>query len=119
MAGASELNLAAKGFGPGLGPLLAGSPDVAKLTSLDVSDNDLGIDGARALAGSPRWGELRELDLGGNDIGDEGANAIAHAPGVSGAGDLERERQFHRQRRHQCFGQRRVASPELARSEHE
>jgi hypothetical protein len=49
LGGATELNLAAKGFGPGLGPLLADSPDLAKLSSLDVSDNDLGIDGARAL----------------------------------------------------------------------
>src|SRR4051812_36967177 len=48
----SELNLAAKGFGPGLGPLLANSEALSAVSSLDVSDNDLGVEGARALAGS-------------------------------------------------------------------
>src|SRR5450631_456140 len=49
LGGATELNLAAKGFGPGLGALPADSPDLAKLSALDVSDNYLGIDGVRAL----------------------------------------------------------------------
>ncbi len=84
LGGATELNLAAKGFGPGLGPLLADSPDLAKLSSLDVSDNDLGIDGVRALTASTRLGQLRELDLGGNDIGDDGASAVAHSAALAG-----------------------------------
>jgi hypothetical protein len=82
LGGATELNLAAKGFGPALGPLLADSPDLAKLSSLDVSDNDLGIDGVRALTASTRLAQLRDLDLGGNDIGDEGASSVARAPAL-------------------------------------
>ncbi|MEI9939712.1 MAG: hypothetical protein WDO69_21030 [Pseudomonadota bacterium] len=80
----SELKLAAKGFGPELGSVLADSPSLASLTSLDVSDNDLAIEGARALARSPYLKAVRELDLGGNDIGDEGAQAIARATALSG-----------------------------------
>jgi len=79
----TELDLAAKGWGADLAALLANSPKVAELHSLDVSDNDLGPSGARALAGGGHWNSLRELDLGGNDIDDEGATAIAHAPGFS------------------------------------
>ena len=84
LGGATELNLAAKGFGPGLGALLADSPDLAELRALDVSDNDLGIDGVRALTASTRLTQLRELDLGGNDIGDDGASAVAHSPTLAG-----------------------------------
>ena len=50
---------------------------LSSLTSLDISDNELGVQGALALARSPHLKALRELDLGGNDIGDEGARAIA------------------------------------------
>jgi Ran GTPase-activating protein (RanGAP) involved in mRNA processing and transport len=77
--GVSQLNLAAKGWGPGLGPLLGESAAVESLISLDVSDNALGIIGARALVSSAHLAALRELDLGGNDIGDDGATAIANA----------------------------------------
>lgn len=74
-----DLNLAAKGYGPGLGSLLAEATSLSALTSLDVSDNALGADGARALSQSPNLTGVRDLDLGGNDIADDGAEAIAHA----------------------------------------
>jgi Ran GTPase-activating protein (RanGAP) involved in mRNA processing and transport len=79
LGGAHELNLAAKGWGPELGPLLAESAALESLSALDVSDNDLGVTGARAIAGSAHLSALRDLDLGGNDIGDQGAIAVANA----------------------------------------
>lgn len=84
LGGASELSLAAKGWGPGLGPMLGGSPALESLTELDVSDNDLGVEGARALARSSHLAALRDLEIGGNDIGDDGAIAIAHAQFLAG-----------------------------------
>src|SRR6185369_17416463 len=68
-----ELDLAAKGWGAELGKLLGGAETLEGLERLDVSDNDLGPDGARGLLGSAHLGKLAELDLGGNEIGDDGA----------------------------------------------
>jgi len=88
----SELSLAAKGFGPGLVSVLSAAPSLSALTSLDVSDNDLGVEGARSLARSLHLDAVRELDLGGNDIGDEGAQAIARGRlGWPGYAQLERQ----------------------------
>jgi Leucine-rich repeat (LRR) protein len=84
LGGATELKLAAKGWGPELGSVLAESVELDSLSELDVSDNELGIVGTRALASSAHLSALRDLDLGGNDIGDEGAIAIAGAKSLAG-----------------------------------
>jgi Ran GTPase-activating protein (RanGAP) involved in mRNA processing and transport len=83
LGGRSELNLAAKGWGPGLGTLLGESAALESLIELDVSDNDLGVEGARALARSTHLLGVRDLELGGNDIGDDGAIEIAHAEALA------------------------------------
>src|SRR5262249_2881948 len=63
--------------------LLGALPDAA-LSSLDLTSNNCGVEGARALAGSPALGGLRVLRLGGNQIGLEGAEALAASPAVAG-----------------------------------
>ena len=47
------------------------------LQKLDLSENRIGAEGARALAASENLRGLKELDLSDNDIGDEGARALA------------------------------------------
>src|SRR5882724_2951103 len=84
LGGESELRLAAKGWGPALGRVLGESAALEALNALDVSDNELGVEGAQALARSSHLTALRSLDLGGNDIGDAGAIAISKAMSLAG-----------------------------------
>src|SRR5262249_49993230 len=58
---------------------LAASPHVARLRSLDLSENQLVDRDAIALADSPHFGRLRWLDLARNRIGDRGVDALAAA----------------------------------------
>ena len=44
------------------------------LTSLDLADNSIGAEGAKAIAALTG---LRALNLAGNRTGDEGAKAVA------------------------------------------
>ncbi len=55
---------------------LAESETLDKLTSLDLSSNQISSVGAQALAESQILIKLTSLDLGSNQIGDDGAQAI-------------------------------------------
>ena len=59
---------------------IATSPQLAHLTTLDLSQNQLGDEGAKAIAASPQLAQLTELSLHDNDITDEGAKALAESP---------------------------------------
>jgi lysophospholipase L1-like esterase len=59
---------------------LAQSEHLAGLETLNLSNNRIGDEGARALANSEHLAGLRTLNLGGNDIGDEGARTLATSP---------------------------------------
>ena len=53
-------------------------PHCQQLTTLDLGDNKLGPEGAKALAAQLRHcQQLTTLDLGGNELGEEGAQALA------------------------------------------
>jgi hypothetical protein len=85
LQGVSHLQLRGRGWGPELGRILAKSPALANVLSLDVSDNALGAQGASALASCPHLSSLVELNIGGNDIGDEGARALGAATATTSA----------------------------------
>lgn len=55
-----------------------------RLTTLDLSNNDLTARGARALAAWPGAASLQWLDLSNNGIGESGAKALANSPYLSG-----------------------------------
>ena len=58
------------------------------LTNLNLIDNSIGGEGAKALVSALRVkGVLKALKIGGNDLGDEGAKAIRDA--VSGQEGFE------------------------------
>jgi uncharacterized protein (TIGR02996 family) len=54
------------------------------LSSLDLSANALGEEGARVLAASPVLGNLRRLGLGGCRLGATGIRALASSPALAG-----------------------------------
>jgi uncharacterized protein (TIGR02996 family) len=59
---------------------LAAQPWLARLASLDLSDNWIGDEGAAALAYSAHLGNLASLNLANNDLGDDGVAALACSP---------------------------------------
>jgi uncharacterized protein (TIGR02996 family) len=59
---------------------LAASPYLARVTTLDLENNDLGDEEVQALAASPHLGPLTTLLLWSNRIGDDGARALARSP---------------------------------------
>ncbi len=60
---------------------LAGSPLMAKLTALDLSENSYIQDvGARTLAHSPNAANLKSLNLRDNQVGYDGVAALAGSP---------------------------------------
>ena len=61
-------------------PELLQRTHLANLTTLDLYDNGIGAEGAKALAGSPHLANLTSLNLGNNWIGDEGVVALAGSP---------------------------------------
>jgi uncharacterized protein (TIGR02996 family) len=63
---------------------LAGSPHLARLTSLGLFSNRLGDAGARALAASPHLANLVDLDLDSNEITDAGSEALLASPHLAG-----------------------------------
>ena len=52
---------------------------VLSRSQLNLSNNRLGPDGAKALVPALVRGSLTHLDLGGNELGSEGAKALAAA----------------------------------------
>jgi uncharacterized protein (TIGR02996 family) len=62
---------------------LAASPYLARLVSLDLSDNKLGDDAVRQLAGSKHVENLRLLRLAKNELGREAAEAVVASPGLA------------------------------------
>ncbi|WP_376771462.1 hypothetical protein [Micromonospora polyrhachis] len=67
------------GVDPGLVAAIAASGLLARLSSLDLSDNPIGDAGVRALVTSPHLGKVRWLGLEGCGIGIDGAEALAAA----------------------------------------
>jgi uncharacterized protein (TIGR02996 family) len=63
---------------------LLASPTLARLRALDLADNQLGDEGARALAGCAHLAGLEELYLARNAIGDGGVQALALSPHLAG-----------------------------------
>jgi Leucine-rich repeat (LRR) protein len=63
-----------------LGPWVVKLTSLARLTTLDLSANQIGDDGARALTNLPN---LSYLYLSANQIGDDGARALANLPNLS------------------------------------
>jgi hypothetical protein len=68
---------------------LAASPHLARVTSLDLSENKLGDDGVRALVESPHLRNLRYLRLARNELGREAAEAVVAAPALAGLAHLD------------------------------
>jgi uncharacterized protein (TIGR02996 family) len=64
----------------GVAAAVAGSPHLARLTTLSLGHTKLGPKGARALADSPHLRRLRELELSCAEVGDEGVIALAGSP---------------------------------------
>ncbi|HEY7157808.1 MAG TPA: TIGR02996 domain-containing protein [Gemmataceae bacterium] len=60
--------------------LLASSPSLANLTTLDLQQNNLGAAGMQTLADSPYLAALTHLDVGSNNLRDTGAKALAESP---------------------------------------
>jgi uncharacterized protein (TIGR02996 family) len=63
--------------------ILFASPNVARLTVLNLAGNRLDPETARALAASPHLGRLRALDLSGNSLRTAGARALATSPNLA------------------------------------
>jgi hypothetical protein len=62
---------------------IANSPYLSNLTFLNLSNNDdIGDEGATAIANSPYLSNLTFLNLSNNDIEDEGVRAIANSPNL-------------------------------------
>jgi uncharacterized protein (TIGR02996 family) len=68
---------------------LAASPHLGRLTSLNLSRNDIADAGAAALAGAPWLAGVRTLNLVENGLSDAGAEALATSPRVAGLASLD------------------------------
>jgi uncharacterized protein (TIGR02996 family) len=60
--------------------ILAASPHLTRLESLDLTQHHIGPEGLRALANSPNLPELCELDLYNNPVGDAGIRVLLASP---------------------------------------
>src|SRR5262249_7977659 len=83
LARLTSLSLVGTRIGSGWVRQLAASPVFANLRSLDVSPNHVPpgrAGGSRALASSPRLARLVSLNLAGNPIGIEGGQYLARSP---------------------------------------
>jgi hypothetical protein len=74
-----EFNPSEAGCDPALVVQIAGAPEFANLTILNLLCEDIDCDGAAAICNSPILAQLRELRLG-DRIGDFGLTAIAQSP---------------------------------------
>jgi uncharacterized protein (TIGR02996 family) len=78
LAGLKKLHLTINNFDDDAIQHLVGSPILANLEELDLSENEkMGEMSARALASSPHLGALRTLELRNNRLGPVGAEAVA------------------------------------------
>lgn len=68
---------------------VAASPHLARLISLDLSDNKLGDDGVKTLVGSKHLRRLRLLRLAKNEVGKDGAEAVVAASALAGLAHLD------------------------------
>jgi uncharacterized protein (TIGR02996 family) len=68
---------------------LAGSPHLARVTDLELSNSPVRDEGVKALAESPHADNLLRLNLRGGDIGDEGAQALARSKGLRSLRELD------------------------------
>jgi uncharacterized protein (TIGR02996 family) len=75
-----SLDVSDNGLGPVAVELLAEAAGLRKLRVLNLSGNPVGDAGAAALANSRHLSELLELDLGDAGVGDAGAQALAESP---------------------------------------
>jgi uncharacterized protein (TIGR02996 family) len=72
----TTLNLARAGLGPFELELLLASPHLGKLRRLVLDRNPIGDHGLRALVGSPYLGQLTHLSLVGTDVSPDGVRAL-------------------------------------------
>ena len=70
---------------PALGSLIHALQSQNQLTAVDLSENRIGVQGARALAEimAPKSCMIQKLDLGGNRLGDQAAIAVSKVVGGS------------------------------------
>lgn len=64
--------------------LLAETEGLARMTTLELINTQIGDEGAAALAASPHTAELTSLDLSSNELGDAGLRALAASRGLPG-----------------------------------
>ena len=67
---------------------IAAATQLSRLTWLGLRGNELGAEGARVLAGATHLARLQHLDLGHNLLGVDGARALADAAHFAGLRDL-------------------------------
>jgi uncharacterized protein (TIGR02996 family) len=87
----TRLDLREQHIGPEGARALAESPHVSQVTWLDLSDNPVEDAGARALAASPYLGQLTHLHLEHARITDAGAEALASSQRLSALEHLNLE----------------------------
>jgi uncharacterized protein (TIGR02996 family) len=75
-----KLTLTVTSISDACATILAQSPALAGLVTLDLAGNQLRGPGVQALANSPHLAALRNLDLRGNLIGEDGVMALARSP---------------------------------------
>ena len=61
---------------------------MSSLRALDLAQNNLGDDGAKALAGTMTLNGLKYLDVFGNGISEDGQNLLKNAEAFSGIQEL-------------------------------
>jgi len=88
LARLTSLDLSGNNIGYAGVTALAASPHLACLTRINLSDNWIGNAGAMALAASSQLGRLTSLNLQGNWIGAGGAAALAASQHLAGLTDL-------------------------------
>jgi uncharacterized protein (TIGR02996 family) len=84
LSGVKSLDVGGNHFGDEGVRLLAASPGAAGLTTLGLDCSSVRPSGVRALAGSPFLGGLTSLDLDTNYVEDEGAATLAASPRLAG-----------------------------------
>jgi uncharacterized protein (TIGR02996 family) len=80
LAHVTTLNLSYNGIGDEGAGALRISSALTRLEVLNLGNNGIGNSGAIALASAPCLSQLRELSLHGNHIGDYGAQVLAASP---------------------------------------